>query len=283
MDYNELQQHGTEDFPFAFYQIDEHHPRYNMPFHWHREIELILIYEGAFDLFLDEKEVWAKAGDLLLIEGGIIHGGIPQNCIYSCIVFDFQRLLMHTDACKQYLRPLKEHRIRLRQHFTKGDALCSAALPLFESAGERRPGWELTVLGGLFSLFGTIFEQKQYTSDGLSAKSVYKTELLRPVLEFIETHYESPITLDTLSRIAGMSPKYFCRFFHSFIHRTPIDYLNYYRIERACFLFGTTELSVTEVAYRCGFSDSNYFARIFRKYKQMTPKQYQMGNPDPMH
>ena len=81
LDYNELQQHGTEDFPFAFYQIDEHHPRYNMPFHWHREIELILIYEGAFDLFLDEKEVWAKAGDLLLIEGGIIHGGIPQNCI----------------------------------------------------------------------------------------------------------------------------------------------------------------------------------------------------------
>ena len=43
-------------------------------------------------------------------------------------------------------------------------------------------------------------------------------------------------TLADLSRIAGMTPKYFCRYFRAAIHRTPMDYLNYYRIERACYI-----------------------------------------------
>lgn len=71
-----------------------------------------------------------------------------------------------------------------------------------------------------------------------------------------------------------MSPKYFCRIFRTVIHRTPIDYLNYYRIEKACYLLETEDLSITEVAYHCGFNDSSYFIRCFKKYKQITPTKY---------
>ena len=55
---------------------------------------------------------------------------------------------------------------------------------------------------------------------------------------------------------------------------TPVDYLNYYRIERACHILTTTELPVTEVAYRCGFNDSSYFVKTFRKYMGITPRAY---------
>jgi AraC-like DNA-binding protein len=57
-------------------------------------------------------------------------------------------------------------------------------------------------------------------------------------------------------------------------HRTPIDYLNYYRIERACFKLVSTNLSITEVAFECGFNDLSYFIKTFKKYKAITPKQY---------
>ena len=67
------------------------------------------------------------------------------------------------------------------------------------------------------------------------------------MLEYIELNYQSPITLEDLSRLAGMSSKYFCRFFRAVIHRTPIDYLNYYRIERACYLMAAEDISVTEL------------------------------------
>jgi len=71
-----------------------------------------------------------------------------------------------------------------------------------------------------------------------------------------------------------MSAKYFCRFFKTVIHRTPIDYLNYYRVERASYLMETEDISVTEAAYRCGFNDSSYFVRVFKKYKNATPGKY---------
>ena len=46
LDYNEKKQHGTMDFPIEYYHVDEHHPRYNMPFHCHKELEIIRSLEG---------------------------------------------------------------------------------------------------------------------------------------------------------------------------------------------------------------------------------------------
>ena len=98
------------------------------------------------------------------------------------------------------------------------------------------------------------------------------------MLDFIDSSYRKPGTLETLARLAGMTPRYFCRFFYAFIHRTPIDYLNYYRVERACLLLASPDLTITEIAYRCGFNDSSYFGKVFRKYKGISPKQYQLKN-----
>ena len=84
LDYNEKKQHGTMDFPIEYYHVDEHHPRYNMPFHCHKELEIIRILEGILFLKLDDEEFEAKAGDIIFINEGVIHGGLPHNCIYEC-------------------------------------------------------------------------------------------------------------------------------------------------------------------------------------------------------
>ena len=94
LDYNEKQAHGTADFPLAYYYVDEHHPRYHMPFHWHRETELLRVLEGQLRLSLDDREYVVSAGELICISEGVIHGGEPENCIYECAVFDPQPLLL---------------------------------------------------------------------------------------------------------------------------------------------------------------------------------------------
>ena len=90
----------------------------------------------------------------------------------------------------------------------------------------------------------------------------------------IEDHYDECITLDDLARAAGMNSKYFCRYFREMTHRTPIDYLNYYRIEQACFKLATTNDSIAEIGMSCGFNDESYFIKTFKKYKGVTPKKY---------
>lgn len=81
-----------------------------MPFHWHKEMELIRIMEGSISIYLDSAFLTARAGDLILIEEGGIHGGTPEHCVYECAVFN-SILLAHTDACKRYVRLMTRHQI----------------------------------------------------------------------------------------------------------------------------------------------------------------------------
>ena len=97
---------------------------------------------------------------------------------------------------------------------------------------------------------------------------------VKNVLTFISDNYSNNISLDDLSRIAGMNPKYFCRYFRSLTGRTPIDYLNYYRIECASEMLSTKDITIREVAISCGFNDESYFIKTFNKYKGITPKQF---------
>lgn len=277
LDYNEKITHGTQDFPIAFYLVDEVHPRYHMPFHWHKEMELILIKKGTLQIFLNDEEFSAHEGDILFIEEGMIHGGIPDHCIYECAVFDLNSLLGHSDVCKRYFRLITRHQIRVFQHFPAQQAsrIHQAVSDLMDAIRFPHAGGELLALAALYRFFGCIFEEEYYIQISPVPQSApQKMDQLRPVLEFIDMHYADPITLEDLSHLAGMTPKYFCRYFRAVIHRTPMDYLNFYRVERACQLLGSSELSVSEVGYCCGFNDSSYFIKTFKKYMGITPKQY---------
>lgn len=275
LDYNEKQAHGTADFPLAYYYVDEHHPRYHMPFHWHKETELLHVLEGRLHLYLDDREYVVSAGELIYIGEGVIHGGEPENCIYECIVFDPQPLLMHTHAVRRYLYQIQRHQVQIFMRFTKKQPhILSCADSLCRTLRKKGPGWEMISLGALFELYGVLFQEEYYNPCAARENTQGRLQQLKPVLEYIELNYQNTITLEELSRLAGMSPKYFCRFFRAVIHRTPIDYLNYYRIERACYLMSTESLSVTDVSYKCGFNDSSYFVRAFKKYRGITPKQY---------
>ena len=78
----------------------------------------------------------------------------------------------------------------------------------------------------------------------------------------------------SISAAVGMTPKYFCRFFKEATHRTPMDYVAFYRVEMACYAFAMTDRSVTDVALDMGYADPNYFIRSFKKYKGVTPGHY---------
>ena len=71
----ERKKHGTKKYPAAYYYVDREHPQYNMPFHWHTEWELIRVKEGSLILHIDEQEIRAEDGDVLLIRDSMFHGG----------------------------------------------------------------------------------------------------------------------------------------------------------------------------------------------------------------
>ncbi len=277
LDYNEKQIHGTKNFPVAFYHVDSSHPRYEMPFHWHKEYEIVRILEGTFRLMSADGETVAGSGESLFIPSGALHGGMPEHCVYECLVFDLDLLFLHADVSRQYMKKIKHQDIIVHTTITAQSAtLCRTIDSLFSAMSDAAPGYELMVIGFLFVLFGLIFREECYTVSTPGESPFSHMEQMKPVFEYIENHYASGISLQQLAQISGMSPKYFCRYFQTIAHKTPMDYLNYYRIERACTLLCTTDSPITSIAYDCGFNDCSYFIKLFKRYKHITPKQYQM-------
>jgi AraC-like DNA-binding protein len=247
-----------------------------MSYHWHVEYEIIRILEGTLTVTLDEKSFTAHPNDVIFVHSGILHSGIPENCVYQCIVFDINPFLKSSSLFAEYIQKITHQEIFVFQHFTgEHTEILQTVSSLFDSIWQKKPGYEMVVFGQFYHFFGTVFGNHYYLEGQSIARRDYRRILqLKQVVEFIEKNYSTPITLQQLSASVSMSPKYFCRFFSEMTHETPMDYLNRQRIEQACYQLATTDDSITEIAYRTGFNDLSYFIRTFKKYKGITPGKY---------
>ena len=274
-DYIEHRKQGSFNFPIAYYHQTPISPRYYMPYHWHTHYEIMRIISGSFHLTLDNETVTYHAGDVIFISGGVLHGGEPENCIYECIVFDLDMLMKDNHACAGTIHNIMSGNIKINTLISeKSDNILPTVKTLCHVLSEKKTGYEFMTQGYLYLLLGTIIEERLYEENAHDQIGKERLGSIKDVLEHISSNYQENLKLDSLARIAGMNPKYFCRYFRHMTGRTPIDYLNYYRIECACEMLSTKNISIKETAISCGFSDESYFVKTFRKYKNTTPKQF---------
>jgi YesN/AraC family two-component response regulator len=88
---------------------------------------------------------------------------------------------------------------------------------------------------------------------------------VRSCLNYIDFHYQESLNLEGLAVRFSVNKNYLSSRFHREVGMTVTDYINHIRVLRSEELLGKTLLSMQEVAERCGFSDANYFTRIFKK------------------
>lgn len=268
----ENKKRGTFDFPIELYQVSAASPRYQMPFHWHLEYELILILSGSFGLSLNGKTFLMNAGDCAWVGSGVVHGGIPDDCIYDCVVFDLGSLLHDTPFCARSAAEFLSDETEYTGVFPAGSVQAGLSGQLMTAMRDEKKGYEWTTVGLMWQLMGSLIG-KEKSAPVLSGNRG-KILKLKNVLSYIKDHYENPITLAELADLAGMSPKYFCRAFSHMTGKTPIEYLNYYRIEQAGEQILLTDRSITDIALGCGFNDMSYFSRTFSRYKGVSPTGY---------
>lgn len=275
IEYKEQREQGTFNFPIAYYHETPHAPRYYMTYHWHTHYEIIRIISGSFQLTLDNDTRMYHAGDVIFIKDGTLHGVTPHDCIYDCIVFNLQVLMKDNHACAKTIHDIIAHQITIHTLLSE----CSTnVLPIIsnlcDALSNRKVGYEFMTQGFLYQLIGIILEEHLYEEQVNDRVASERLNSIKDVLAYISDNYYNSISLESLAKIAGMNPKYFCRYFRSMTERTPIDYLNYYRIECACEMLSTKDISIKEVAISCGFNDESYFIKTFHKYKNITPKQF---------
>ena len=109
--------------------------------------------------------------------------------------------------------------------------------------------------------------------------------LVKEAVTSIRFTLDQPLSLKRLSKTLGVHPSYLSRTFKKELGMTLTDYINTLRIEEAKYMLAFSNASVTEIAASVGYSDSNYFSKVFQKREQMTPHDFrkrQKGNETPL-
>ena len=95
-----------------------------------------------------------------------------------------------------------------------------------------------------------------------------------PALEYIKQNYMISFSMDYLAELCGLSPTHFRRIFNLAMGRSPLEYLNTVRINKACYLLRSTENSILNISEDVGFHSISSFNRYFSRMIGMSPREY---------
>lgn len=97
---------------------------------------------------------------------------------------------------------------------------------------------------------------------------------IQEALTYIKSHLTEELSLSEVAKTVSLSPIHFHNKFKSAVGKTLRDYVEEQRIKKAILLLTDTSLSLTEIAYECGFSSQSYFSYVFKRRMKKTPRQY---------
>lgn len=275
INYLEKRKHGTAAFPIQYYYVDSTHPRYVMNAHWHREFEIIRILSGSFTVFLNNTEIYLEQGDILFVECNCLHRGQPHNCIYECVDVDLKMLSTQKGGIiDQYVSQITNSKISIKNVVSKSDCeLYQNVTELLAALRQERPYYELSVYGSLFNLISQMYSCG-YISSSSYTNPNKQAEQIGTVLDWINQNFKDQINSKKLSEISNLNFNYLCKIFKNFTGQTIMQYVNEQRIEHACYDIAKKNKSVTDAAFGNGFNDLSYFAKTFKRYKGMSPREF---------
>lgn len=259
--------------------------------HWHEHFEIIVMQQGSGMFHIDSESYEARPGDVLFIPAGALHVGYSTcdgDIAYLAIVFNsslFQNW-MHDSLHTKYVLPYLEGRVHLPVMPTLIDPSCADYYYLLEQANSeftaKQPAYQLMVKSQLHMLL-TLLSRKflpQQLPEQATNQYVQNRERFKMLIEYIEVNFADKQTVADAAKRMNLNIHHFCKMFKKLTGRTFIDYVNVCRVNEAERLLLAGDLSITEIAGLVGCDNSNYFTKMYKKYKGTAPSQIRKQQPE---
>lgn len=125
----------------------------------------------------------------------------------------------------------------------------------------------------LLQLIYFLRDETIYKSSRYKANKEYDLTIEKAI-SFIQQNLSEQITLKKTAAHVALSPVYFHNCFKAAVGKTLHEYVEDLRIRKALDLLTTTDQTLAEIAYQCGFSSQSYFSYAFKRKMNMTPREY---------
>lgn len=259
-------------------QAETHH---NELAHWHDSFELVRMIDGKAHCIVDQSDFLLKKGDLCLINRRHMHR------VFSAEKSASQREILfinpsyfahHKEIFDTYIRPMAEDPAFSHVRFANTtkealeiDHLIDQIL-LYEK--EKQPGYELEITGLTCLVLRRLF--LLYTGAKVSSATLFEPDLFlqEQMTAYIYAHYAEKLSLADIAASGNVSRSTCARMFEKYTAKTPIEFLNTYRLEQSAAFLKMTERTIADISSSCGFGQQSYFTRQFQKEYGITPREF---------
>lgn len=251
-----------------------------IPAHTHDFSELVIIVNGTAEHMIENDSYRASKGDIYILLGDIAHCFKNTDTLTVVnIMFDLADLGISVEKLKALggfralfnleprVRKIHKFKSRLKLGYSQLEYLTNLHDDMHNELERGNNYVAISILIHIITHLSNCYEK-------VTDRQHRSLINISRVLNYIEQNYQTHISLKVLSEISYMSESTLLRKFHEALNVNPIQYLQKYRIEKACQLLTNTDMLVTEVAFEVGFNSLNYFCRYFKKMVGLSPRSF---------
>ncbi len=278
----ELKQHGNEQFPFLVsYQKLSEYESGSFMWHWHPEIEITYVQKGTMCYKVNHMVYHLKEGDIVFNNSGALHSGTMENqkdCAYIPVTFDSRLIygFFQSTVNSKYVDPVIQDSmlpaICIDQSEPWHKPFREYLLRIIDLDEKKPDFYELDITICLQSMWRLLLEHITYEPQA-SRENSLEYDRIKKILSYIEENYQNKITLNDIAGHIHLCESECTRLFKRHMNTTLFAFLQEYRIERSL-EFLQADLPVSAVADKAGFSDPNYYSKVFAKIKGCSPREY---------
>lgn len=251
MRYQEENFNGTYDFRCRF------HNDFIIGSHLHEYSEVLYCRKGEGDILINGKKVHLRENEFIFIPPNYIHQYNLVDVNVICAVFS-------NDFIPLFFKHTKGRKLAIGKF--KADELKN----VFELLPQTDKDKTVLIMAYLNLICNKVIEYGEFEKSALTDSALYQK-----VISYVSENYKQDISLKKIASIFGYNTKYLSCVLHSLTGMHFSDFTAMYRVEYAKeLLTKNSNLSVTEISEKCGFTAINTFNRQFKKLTSMTPTQY---------
>lgn len=231
---------GTLDYPISAYFLDLHKSYMNwIRWHWHEEMEVLLIQDGTAEIFTDDASYVIRPGQGIIINQNVmhcIHSLDQNNCTFYTIVFQPEYLFGQKTSYlqTQYLLPVQNYQLFKIFLLDEKDPWHKRMLASLNNAISvdmtQTYGYELAAKGYLCLFWADLISRLPQRQKQISTHVSLDEQRVKQAMLYIRTHYAEQVSLEDIADSIHVSKSECCRCFTRTLQMTPFEYLMKYRI-----------------------------------------------------
>lgn len=227
--------------------------------------------KGSGKIILNDKEYSLGVDQGMLVFPDEPHEIYPDEGDW---IIDWIALIGH--GIEDILNQVLQISGSTRYAVTDGDAISAIITDIVNSETSDDPMKEYrqTVLSYSFLV---AFSKLIVLTSNSSLSTRY--DRIKPVLDYIDSHYSESITLKQLADLLEVTPQHLCTLFRKIMKTRIFEFINLVRIKKSKeLLVSDPDLSIRDIAHSNGFEDVSYFCYIFKRIEKMTPGDFRKLN-----